>query len=53
MRGCTRTSSVIPLYMIMSRHDHVAKMYAAIDFRTSTQVFAREVTPELVKALTP
>ena len=36
-----------------SLHDHVAKSYAAIDFRTSTQVFAREVTPELVKALTP
>ena len=36
-----------------SLHDHVVKLYAAIDFRTSTQVFAREVTPELVKALTP
>ena len=36
-----------------SLHDHVAKLYAAIDFKTSTQVFAREVTPELVKALTP
>jgi hypothetical protein len=34
-------------------HEHVAKLYAAIDFKTSTQMFAREVTPELVKALTP
>ena len=36
-----------------SLHNHVAKLYAAVDFKTSTQVFAREVTPELVKALTP
>jgi hypothetical protein len=36
-----------------SLHEHVAKLYAAIDFKTSTQLFAREVTPELVRALTP
>ena len=36
-----------------SLHQHVAKLYAAIDFKTSTQLFAREVTPELVKALSP
>ena len=34
-----------------SLHDHVAKLYAAIDFKTSTQLFVREVTPELVRAL--
>jgi hypothetical protein len=36
-----------------SLHEHVAKLYAAIDFKTSTQMFAREVTPELVKVLIP
>ena len=36
-----------------SLHEHVAKLYSAIDFKTSTQMFAREVTPELVKALIP
>jgi len=36
-----------------SLHQHVAKLYAAIDFKTSTQLFAREVTPELVRALSP
>ena len=36
-----------------SLHAHVAKLYAVIDFKTSTQLFAREVTPELVRALTP
>ena len=36
-----------------SLHEHVVKLYAAIDFKTSTQMFAREVTPELVKALIP
>ena len=36
-----------------SLHEHVAKLYAAIDFKTSTQLFAREVTPELIRALTP
>jgi len=34
-----------------SLHEHVAKLYAAIDFKTSTQLFVREVTPELVRAL--
>ena len=36
-----------------SLHEHVGKLYAAIDFKTSTQLFAREVTPELVRALSP
>jgi len=36
-----------------SLHEHVAKLYAAIDFKTSTQLFAREVTSELVRALSP
>jgi hypothetical protein len=34
-----------------SLHEHVAKLYSAIDFKTSMQLFAREVTPELVRAL--
>jgi hypothetical protein len=48
MRGCTKTFFVILYYM-----NNVAKFYAAMDFKTSTQLFAREVTPQLVRALTP
>ena len=36
-----------------SLHEHVGKLYAAIDFKTSIQLFAREVTPELVRAFSP
>ena len=36
-----------------SLHEHVAKFYAGIDFKTSTQMFAREVTLELARALSP
>jgi hypothetical protein len=29
----------------------IARYYGAIDMRTSTQMFAREVTPELIRAI--
>ena len=36
-----------------SLHAAVARLYAAIYLRTSNQTFTREVTPELIKALSP
>lgn len=30
---------------------HLSKFYGAVDLKTSTQSFIREVTPELIKAL--
>ena len=32
-------------------HSHIVRFYGAITMRTSTQQFVREVTPELVRAI--
>ena len=32
-------------------HAMIGRFYGAIDMRTSTQMFAREITPELIRAI--